>query len=348
MKRYFAAFYRGRWLYALALLLMVAGAAAGTYVMSRTQFEATARIWVDKPPLDNILEQTNAQLLGYTTPPAQRQADKLYQLIQTDSFMIAIIKGTKAGADLTGDPDKDRRTLARLRKKLAIGALGPNTMAIAFVSTDPELCQQVVQGTIDSYRTWIMQTQAEQNSVEVLFYQGQLKGYEDQLAEANRRLNEYQVANPRVEPMSPQYLELQRLQDEVRSAQGLYSAAKARIDQAGIVQNLADKSGRSEFQILDKPSLPQRPAAGLSKLAKYFGLGAAASLAFVLAIGVFTAWQDTSIRSAEDLARITNLPVLQVLPPIKEPKRRGRKADGAGQRPAATLGNAIGAGQGAD
>jgi uncharacterized protein involved in exopolysaccharide biosynthesis len=261
--------------------------------------------------------------------------------------MMAVVKSTKVSAELTGVPDQDHRTLAQLRKKLAVGVLGPNTMAIVFSSTDPELCQQIVQGTIDSYRTWLLQTQVEQNSVEVLFYQGQLKNYEDQLAEANKRLEEYQRANPHTEPSSPQYLELQRLQDDVRSAQGLYSATKSRIDSASIIQNLSDKSGRSEFQILDKPTIPQRPAAGLTKMIKNFGMGTVASVGFILAVGIFTTWQDTSIRSVEDLSRITNISVLQVIPPIKEPKR-GQKLDGAGPQARTLLATAVGTGQGAD
>src|SRR4051812_13960834 len=163
MKRYFAAIYRGRWLYAIVLVLMVSGAAGGTYVLSRSQYESTARIWVDKPPLDSILDQNNQPVSGYQPPPAQLQADKLYQLAQTDSFIMTMIKGTSASAQLTGDSERDHTFLAQIRKKLAIGMLGPNTMSITFTCTDPVLCQQVVQGTIDGYRTWLLQAQIEQN-----------------------------------------------------------------------------------------------------------------------------------------------------------------------------------------
>src|SRR3954469_1590786 len=97
-KRYLGTFYRGRRLYVPVLLLLLAATVLGTYYLARTQYEATARIWVDKPALDSVLDP-NAPA-SYTSP-AQQQGDKLTQLLQTDTFVAGIIKNTSESGSLT-------------------------------------------------------------------------------------------------------------------------------------------------------------------------------------------------------------------------------------------------------
>src|SRR5690349_17821436 len=101
-KRYLATFYRGRRLYIPVLLLLLAATVLGTYYLARTQYEATARIWVDKPALDSVVDPNTAS--NYTSP-AQQQGDKLTQLIQTDSFVADVIKNTSASGSLANGAD---------------------------------------------------------------------------------------------------------------------------------------------------------------------------------------------------------------------------------------------------
>ena len=93
-KRYLSTFYRGRRLYVPVLLLLLAATVLGTYYLASTQYEATARIWVDKPALDNVLDPNAPS--SYLVSPGQQQADKLNQLLQTDSFVVAILTNTTA------------------------------------------------------------------------------------------------------------------------------------------------------------------------------------------------------------------------------------------------------------
>jgi uncharacterized protein involved in exopolysaccharide biosynthesis len=333
MKRYFATFFRGKWLYLAALLLMLGASALGTYYLSRSQYEATARIWVDKSALGQVLDQNTQPVYGYTPPPAQQQADKLFQLVQTDSFMTAILKGTTASAQLTGVPDDDRKVLDKVRKKLAISVLGANTVKISFTGPDPVLCQQVVQGTIDQFRTWSLESQVEQHSIELQFYQRQLKNYDEQVNDISRQINEFYQKYPNPDPSSPQYLELQRLQRELEDARGRYTITKTKIDQQDWVQTQAGQSGQMDLQVLDKPTQPRHPAATLGKLAKYLGLGIAASFGLVLAACVLATWLDPTIRTGEDLKRLSDVPVLQVIPRLKPGRARGKRGDPARDAP---------------
>src|SRR3954454_20604158 len=116
-KRFLGTFYRGRRLYVPVLLLLVAATLLGTYYLARTQYEATARIWVDKPALDNVLDPNSPS--GYVVSPGQQQADKLTQLLQTDSFVAEVLKNTNASARLATPADRDR-VVKDVRGKLAV------------------------------------------------------------------------------------------------------------------------------------------------------------------------------------------------------------------------------------
>src|SRR3954454_12018196 len=104
-KRYLGTFYRGRRLYLPVLLLLIAATVVGTYYLASTQYEATARIWVDKPALDNVLDPNAPS--GFVSP-GQQQADKLAQLLQTDTFVAAVITNTNASGRLVGDTERER------------------------------------------------------------------------------------------------------------------------------------------------------------------------------------------------------------------------------------------------
>ena len=83
-------------------------------------------------------------------------------------------------ARLTNDADRDR-VIKEVRGKLAVTPLGSNTVKITFAGSDPILCQQVVQGTIDQFRAWDLTARVEQSAIESQFYQKQLQIYQDQV-----------------------------------------------------------------------------------------------------------------------------------------------------------------------
>jgi uncharacterized protein involved in exopolysaccharide biosynthesis len=319
-KRYLATFYRGRRLYIPVLLLLLAATGLGTYYLALTQYEATARIWVDRPALANVLDPNSPA--SYYASPAQQQADKLAQLVQTDSFVAAILKNTKASGLLTGDANQDR-VIKEVRRRLAVTPLGSNTVKITYEDSDPALCQQMVQSTIDEFRSRDLTARVEQSAIEGQFYQKQLKIYEDQVTAAAKRAEDFQRDHPFPDPSSPQYLELQGLQRELESARALLSATRTKIEQANAAASLSDTSRQVEFQVLDAPTVPNRPAASVTRIAGYLALGLVASFGLVLCAVAFATWQDTTIRSGEDLGRLTRVPLLDAVPHLAYERVRG-------------------------
>jgi uncharacterized protein involved in exopolysaccharide biosynthesis len=319
-KRYLATFYRGRRLYVPVLLLLLAATILGTYYLASTQYEATARIWVDKPALDNVLDPNSPS--SFLVSPGQQQADKLNQLLQTDSFVVAVLTNTTVSGRLTSDAER-ARVIKEVRGKLTVTPLGSNTVKIIYTGSDPILCQQAVQGTIDQFRAWDLTARVEQSAIERQFYQKQLQIYQDQADAAAKRVNDFQRDHPFPDPSSPQYLELQGLQREVESARALLSATSAKIEQANAANSVSDTSRQYEFQILDAPTVPTRPAATLTRLAEYLALGLVASFGLVLCAVAFATWQDTTIRSGEDLQRLTSVPLLDAIPHLPSDRAHG-------------------------
>ena len=330
-KRYLGTFFRGRRLYLPVLALLLVATVLGTYYLARTQYEATARIWVDKPALDNVLDP-NAPA-GYVVSPGQQQADKINQLLQTDSFVAAILKNTSASGRLASEPDRGR-VIKDVRGKIAVATLGSNTVKITYAGSDPVFCQQVVQSVIDQFRARDLTARVEQSAIEREFYQKQVQIYQNQVDAATKRADDFQRAHPYPDPSSPQYLELQGLQRELESARALLNATRTKIDQANAANSLSDNSRQYEFQVLDAPTVPSRPAATATRMAEYFALGLVASIGLILCAVAFATWQDTTIRNGDDLQRLTGVPLLDEVPHLPSSQVHG---GGGHQHPAGAV-----------
>jgi capsular polysaccharide biosynthesis protein len=312
MRRYLGTFFRHAKLLVAVMVLLVGASVVGAFQLSHAQYEVTARIWVDKPVLNSVVDPTGQ---AYTpVSPAQEQSDKLYQLLQTDSFMAAILRKSDAGRTLRGVPDEDKDTIARYRKPLAVSVIGANTIAVSFRGEDPRTAQQIVQGVLDEFLGWNLQSQIENASVALDFYQKQIEIYDQRVRDAQNALDQFRERNPSPSVASPQYLELQRLQRELESARGLSAAANTKLAEVSLVDKLSTKDGRTDFEILDKPTVPQRPTGVFAAMAKYLGIGLAASIGLVLAVVFFLTWQDTTIRAPVDLEELSAAPVLALLP----------------------------------
>jgi uncharacterized protein involved in exopolysaccharide biosynthesis len=193
---------------------------------------------------------------------------------------------------------------------------------ITYTGKDPVLCQQMVQGTIDQFRAWMFESRLEQSSAQMEFYRKQIDIYRRQMSDTQQRLEDFKAQHPKPAPASPTYLELTRLQREYETARGLYTNAVTRVGQVDVIENISNQGEQTEFRALDKPSVPQLPYLPLKKMLKYLVLGFAASFGFVFAVIMLATWQDRLIRTSDDLAGLSDIPVLMELPHYKSQSRK--------------------------
>lgn len=316
MKRYLATLYRGRWLYLLVLLVPLVASIVGAFYLARPSYEASARVWIGAPVLANLLNQTPQPT--YPVPPtlAKEHVDRFQQLLQSDAFMAGIVRKTAAASELTGDPRSDAMALDDIRQRLAISAAGTNTMTVAFTAPDRELCQQMVQVALAEFRAWSIQEQVEQRTAEAQEYQRQLRAQEAQITEFRRAIADAQRQFPAIpDGATPQYLELERLNRELEAAQGRHMVVRGKLDQAGLSENPDDERWLSQFRIQDAPTaLPQGTFATLLGRLTYLALGLGTGAALVAVAVSFTTWRDTTVRNVDELAALTDVPILGVVP----------------------------------
>jgi hypothetical protein len=124
------------------------------------------------------------------------------------------------------------------------------------------------------------------------------------------------------------------------------SATQTKIEQANAANSLSDTSRQYEFQILDAPKVPDRPAATLTRVAGYLAIGLVASFALIFIALAFATWQDTTIRNADDLERLTQVPILDSIPRLSShPGQGGQHHHSAGAARAPQVSSSASPGQ---
>lgn len=333
MKRYVATFYRHWWLYLPILILLLAGTAVGTNAVVRkaAKYQSATRIWVSEPPLQEALGQTQTY---QQITPAQARNDMLFQLIQTDSFIRNILKGTPIEQQLTGDLDHDEPTILKVRAGVRIEVLGANSVLITYTDTSPELAQSVLQNILSEFRNWLLASNLEQSSAEKTYYQDQASSYQQQVDQARKDLDAFTAQHPSIksDDLASQ-AQLQRLQAQFQAAQQTYTAAQSKLQEAEVVNNLSSASADgSTFRTLDAPTRPGKPASVLKKALKYGGMGIGGSFAFVLAAIFVLTWMDKNVWTSEEVLACCQTPVLEVVPHLKRRKERRDDANATAQQ----------------
>jgi capsular exopolysaccharide synthesis family protein len=102
------------------------------------------------------------------------------------------------------------------------------------------------------------------------------------------------------------------LKHEVETTQDLYETLQLKLKQAGIVAGLAS----ANIALVEPGRLPSRPVDPRPGLDLMLGLGAGFTLGLVTAVGLEAL--DTTIRSSEEAENATALPLLAVIPRIRQ------------------------------
>ncbi len=320
MTRYLMTLYRGKWLYLLTLLIMLGGSVLGAYYLFPPQYTATARIWVDG--------QANGQDASMGLTVAKREQDALEQLTGTDSFLTDVLKPTPIGAQLNGQPRHDQEILKTVRKRLTIEALGPNTVVVSYDGRDPAVSHQIVKGTLDQFQAWITKTQADLITAQSQKYQqemqNQLDLYKKQKEDAQKQVNDFLLIYPNPFPTTPQYQQLQELKQSAEAAAGLYATVAARLASLNTNDALTNTYQAMSFRVLDAPVVPISASIPLKPVAEYIALTVVASFGLVAIAIILLTWRDKAVRTADDIASLSDLPVLATVPGLKSGSKRER------------------------
>jgi hypothetical protein len=182
---------------------------------------------------------------------------------------------------------------------------------------------------MDSYVQYVVNDNVSESQTAEQFFESQLPTYLQQLQTAQAALADYAAKHPGgsqdQRPLDEQ-IQIQQLTSAITQAQSQYTTATQKIEEARLSTETAKSDATQKLRVIDEPQTPSAPAPRITKAVTtvivFMFVG------FLLTCGavVLGSVLDRSLRSADDVEELLQLPVLAVVPDeAKEIHRRDRR-----------------------
>lgn len=313
LKRYVETFVRYIWWFVPPLLLIPVLATVSSFFMLRA-YESKATIWVDSQPI--FIQSSNNPWASQTA--SQQTVESIYELLRTRRFvqdiMIEAALVDPADADYLSDSALDD-----IRANLQVSWYGPHVVVVEASSKEGETATSIVAATLSLFNARSIQIKKENAAVAASFYEGQVENYKAQLAQAADELRAYKEKHPAPpDPRSPrppaEEQELNRLQRQYDVVESTYKGLVSKLDQALLARDAEMKAAPTSFKILDLPSVPTKQTTDIRRIVIIAAAGLATALGLVIVTTFVLTIIDNTIRMPEELARITDVPIIALLP----------------------------------
>jgi len=328
VRRLLETFFKRWWLYALPVVLF-ALVGVGKAASAQSGFESVGTIDVSNSTVLSQLTTSNQDgNVGFETP-ATTTARTINSLLGTDQFIDSI--ATQAG--LTTALKSGQLTAQQLRSQLSVTPDGDNLVRFAATTDNPELSSRLAKGAMDSYVQYVIDDTVSESQAAEQFFEKQLPTYLQQVQTAQAALADYAAKHPGgpqdTRPLEEQ-IQIQQLTSAITQAQNQYTTAQQKIEEARLSTETARTNATQKLRVIDVPRTPAAPAPRITKAVStvviFLFVGSLLSLAAVVLGSVL----DRSLRSAEDVEALLQLPVLAVVPDasanVHRHHRRKRKA----------------------
>ena len=327
-RKFLEALFRNKRLLLLPPLLIPLIVGAVSFVTTPLYYEGWTAVWLSQPTYLAATDQDNRYL-----SPAQNQANRLTELLKTQSFVTDVARRT-ALAPLTGSAAGQERLQTLLVGQISMQPSGNNLLAIRYRATSPQVTLQVLQALLDAYTEKTSTDRTSQGTLAISFYESRVQATQDQAKQSTDALRRYQQARLSIDPSVSADLsgsnapatadpQLMQLQGRAEFDQKQLDEARASLDKARFQVDAADQGQDLSFQVIDPPRIPSGASRDVKKLiiapiaALLVGLiGSTVLLVILLA-------SDRSIRAEADL--VPPVRVLGIVPRLK--LKRVRKQD---------------------
>ncbi|MEZ4867887.1 MAG: hypothetical protein R3C14_41555 [Caldilineaceae bacterium] len=312
--RLLESYFRHRWLYLLPCVLM---AIAGSYYISLQPptYRARGTLYVQNQTLLSTLSTLPSSGYSWVTP-AQATVNELYQLLNSDAFLRAIIERTDLEVQMNQGPVAVGQTIAEAKQALWFQSLGNNMVLVGAVHEMPRISHQLVSSTIETFIQWKINLSRDDSVAAQEFFNDLIATYGEEVVPARQALAAYLAEHPkpvRGERSEEEVSEIARLQAAVDVAEERLRNAENKEESARLALVQTERDVRQSFSVIDAPVRPLSPERSKKEMALTLAIFLVAGI-MISAIGIVGgALLDTSFRFPIDVQQGLRLPVLALI-----------------------------------
>ncbi len=253
--------------------------------------------------------------------PAQTQATALNELLQTHTFVDAVVKGVALAPTLhldtstMNDPQQLENALyTEISKHVVTAPQAYNLFEVSYTNPNPQIARQIVANVISQFG-------AQSVGLSAVEGQNLLSSYQVQLANAEKASNAAAAAEAQYTAAhhtsnftnDPQLANLDaaavQAQANVRNIQATINTIQASIGAQGT-------NGSTLFQVLDPPQTPDRPLSRTKSFLVAGGVGLAVALLGIVLFIVILVRRNHPIYSKVELHQVIPVPLVMQLPKL--------------------------------
>ncbi|MBK9055135.1 MAG: lipopolysaccharide biosynthesis protein [Chloroflexi bacterium] len=324
-------YFRHRFLYLLPILLM-AIVGVLSFFSAKASYISLGVIYIRKESFLTSLTDLQDSSFGWVTP-AKATVTEFSELLKTDAFRRSIILQTELEPQMAEGGTAIRDTITEVQEAVWVQTLGDNLVMVGAAHGRPEIAQQLVQATIDSFLQWKINSDREESVSAEAFFDSLIAVYDSNLEVARADLRVYLEAHP--EPLRGdrpeiELMEIDRLQAEINLAEKQLTNALNQQENSSLAVAQAESAVHQAYLVIDEPKLPSQPASSRMDAAMnsviFVVVGVVLSVVGVLGAALL----DRSHRFAVDVRYTLELPVLALVPDgaaADKPKRKGKKGN---------------------
>lgn len=313
--RFLESYFRHRWLWLIPIVVM-AGVGALSVVRTKPVYMTRGTMYVQKTSLLASLTATRAEGFSWVTP-AQAASNDIKELLQTESFVRAVIKQTALEPEMSKEPGDAWEAITTVRGAVWVRTLGDNLLEVGATHEDAEIAHQLTVGTIEGYLQWKINDEKEESSAAQTFFSELIKSYSADLETARGTLDKFLQDHPdpvRGNRSSLEEQQISRLEANVTLATDRLESALSKEENTRLSLATSESGVRQKYFVIDAPVMPE--SASNSKKGAVMG-----SLVFVVVGAILSvvgvaggALVDGTCRFPVDVRLGVGLPVLAVVP----------------------------------
>lgn len=326
-------FFRHKWLY-LLLIPVMAGAGVAYALLSKPEYQSRARLFVQDSVLISEISGVRSNGFGgsFYLTPAEITVEQFNELFKTDSYIRAIVRESNLEPRMAQGPEEVGKVMEEVRE--AIWAATDNGSTVNFGGDhvvilarheDPAVAFQLVQGAVDNFIDWNINTDRSESADAAEFFASKVQTYKVDLDAATATMRQYLETHPeplRGERPELEKLDISELQSVVDLAKTNYEETLQKYESATVASEQAIRDVQGTYTLLDAPEQAVEPERSITTILKdvivFTALGG-----MLMAVAVLgSALIDRSIRFPIDIETRTGLPVLATIPNSDSGKKR--------------------------